>query len=117
MTSNWAPFGAAVKQARLAAKKSQGDVARYLDVTVTYVSDVENGKRTPYTRERLLKVAHFLSAPPGRLLIVRSMCTGTFELPTLGNSRADGLAAALSANWDKLTADQIARIGAALGAP
>jgi transcriptional regulator with XRE-family HTH domain len=106
-----------VKEARLAAKKSQGDVARYLNVTVTYVSDVENGKRTPYTRGNTIRVAHFLEADSQHLLMVRGACMGSFDLPVMDSIPVDGLAARLSSCWERLTDKQRTWIAAALEVP
>lgn len=41
-------FGDQLREWRVAAKKTMGQVARALDVTVVYYSDIENGRKPPF---------------------------------------------------------------------
>lgn len=61
-------FGEVLRQFRRDAEKTLGDVARLLDVSPVYVSDVERGNRKPFARERILKIARFLDKDPSPLL-------------------------------------------------
>lgn len=49
-------FGQIFRQERKRAGMTLGDVARVLEVAVTYVSDVERGTRAPLSRDRILAV-------------------------------------------------------------
>jgi transcriptional regulator with XRE-family HTH domain len=51
-----------LREAREAAGKSQGELARALGVSVTYVSDVERNTRAPFTPVRAWMAADFLGA-------------------------------------------------------
>ena len=61
-------FGEVLRQLRREAELTLGDLARLLDVSTVYVSDVERGNRKPFTRVRILKIADFLGKDPNELL-------------------------------------------------
>lgn len=56
------PFGDRLRALRHTADKTMGEVARALEVSVVYYSDVENGRRQPFPREssRYEKLAQVL---------------------------------------------------------
>jgi transcriptional regulator with XRE-family HTH domain len=60
-------FGGLVRQGRRRLNKSLQDVADALGVTVVYVSEVERGKRPPFTIERLPALAKVLELDLGDL--------------------------------------------------
>ena len=72
-------FGDALRRARQEAKRTLRDVARRLDVSVVYVSDVERGNRRPFSNERILKVAELLEADPDRLIKAAGVEKGVIE--------------------------------------
>ena len=72
-------FGDALRRTRQEAKKTLGDVARLLDVSVVYVSDVERGNRRPFSNERILKVATLLEADPAPLIAAADIAKGVIE--------------------------------------
>lgn len=53
-------FGELIRTSRRRLNKSLQDVANALGVTVVYVSEVERGKRPPFTQERLPALAQVL---------------------------------------------------------
>jgi transcriptional regulator with XRE-family HTH domain len=53
-------FGELIRTSRRRLNKSLQDVADALGVTVVYVSEVERGKRPPFTNERLPALAKIL---------------------------------------------------------
>jgi transcriptional regulator with XRE-family HTH domain len=53
-------FGELIRTSRRRLNKSLLDVADALGVTVVYVSEVERGKRPPFTNERLPALAQVL---------------------------------------------------------
>ena len=72
-------FGESLRRTRQNAKKTLGDVARLLQVSVVYVSDVERGNRRPFGNERILKVASFLNADPAPLIAAADVEKGVIE--------------------------------------
>ena len=72
-------FGDALRKARRSAGKTLGDVARLLEVSVVYVSDVERGNRRPFNNERLLKIAKFVETDPAPLIAAADIERGVIE--------------------------------------
>ena len=72
-------FGDALRRTRQEADKTLGDVARLLDVSVVYVSDVERGNRRPFSNDRILKVAKLLKANPAPLIAAADVEKGVIE--------------------------------------
>ena len=72
-------FGDALRRTRQDAGRTLGDVAKLLDVSVVYVSDVERGNRRPFSNERLLKIARFLNADPAPLIRAADVERGVIE--------------------------------------
>ena len=72
-------FGETLRRTRQSAERTLGDVARLLDVSVVYVSDVERGNRRPFRNERILKVARLLEADPAPLIAAADVEKGVIE--------------------------------------
>ncbi len=72
-------FGDILRRARQNTKKTLGDVARLLGVSVVYVSDVERSNRRPFNNERILRVASFLKADPATLIAAADVEKGVIE--------------------------------------
>ena len=72
-------FGEALRRTRQNAKKTLGDVARLLDISVVYVSDVERGNRRPFNNNRILRIASFLNADPAPLIAAADVEKGVIE--------------------------------------
>lgn len=72
-------FGDVLRRARLDDGKTLGDVAGILGVSVVYVSDVERGNRRPFSNERILKVAEFVSTDPAPLIAAAAVERGAIE--------------------------------------
>ena len=60
-------------------KKTLGDVARLLEISVVYVSDVERSNRRPFGNERILRVAKFLNVDPAPLIAAADIEKGVIE--------------------------------------
>lgn len=104
-------FGSLLRQFRTDAVKSMGQLARHLDVSVTYISDVELGRRAPLTRENILSAAKFLGASPDALLAAAAESKGVFELDAKGLApKKSRLGAALARGWNDLSNEQVAKI-------
>jgi transcriptional regulator with XRE-family HTH domain len=72
-------FGRLLRKLRRDAGKTLGDVARVLDVSIVYLSDVERGNRKPFTRERILKISKFLDQDATGLLKAADHERGVIE--------------------------------------
>lgn len=72
-------FGDALRKARRNADKTLGDIAKLLEVSVVYVSDVERSNRRPFSNERILKVAKFLKVDPEPLIAAADRERGVIE--------------------------------------
>ncbi len=72
-------FGDTLRKTRQNAKKTLGDVARLLEVSVVYVSDVERGNRRPFSNERIIRVASFLDTDPAPLIAAADVEKGVIE--------------------------------------
>jgi transcriptional regulator with XRE-family HTH domain len=77
-------FGKLLRKLRIEAGRSIGEVARHLDVSTVYVSDVERGVRAPLTAERIRQVAEFLGVKSGQLLVTAAMQKKVFEFDVSG---------------------------------
>ena len=72
-------FGEALRRHRRDAKKTQGDVARLLGVSVVYVSDIERGNRKPFSNNRITRIAEFIEADPIPLIAAAAAERGFIE--------------------------------------
>ena len=72
-------FGDTLRKTPQKAGRTLGDIARLLDVSVVYVSDVERGNRRPFNNERILKVAKLLKADPVPLIAAANVEKGVIE--------------------------------------
>ncbi len=104
-------FGELLRRRREEAKVSMGKLARHLTVSVPYLSDVERGRRTPLTPERITKAAEVLGANPNELLAAAAESRGAFELDaTKVSDRARRVGATLMRGWPDLDEEQLERI-------
>lgn len=72
-------FGSLLRRQRRDRAKTLGDLARFLEVSVAYVSDVERGNRNPFSTERILKIANFLGQDPTALMEAAGLERGLIE--------------------------------------
>ena len=72
-------FGDALRRTRQNAERTLGDVAKLLNVSVVYVSDVERGNRRPFSNERIIKVARLLKTDPAPLIGAADIDRGVIE--------------------------------------
>ena len=72
-------FGDALRRARQGAGNTLGDVAKLLDVSVVYVSDVERSNRRPFSNERIIKIAEFVKTDPAHLITLADVERGVIE--------------------------------------
>jgi transcriptional regulator with XRE-family HTH domain len=106
-------FGEVLRQVRRDADKTLGDIARLLEVSTVYVSDVERSNRKPFSRERILKIADYLAKDPNPLLTAADNEKGVIEYDiktasALGAKVVGGLVTGLARGG--ITDDQLNRI-------
>ncbi len=109
-------YGRLLRDLRLKAGKSMGELARHLGVSVTYISDVERGNRAPLTKENTDKAAQFLNADPRPLYMDAAEWHGAFELEANAVSpKAREVGASLMRDWSELTDKDLEEIAKILG--
>jgi transcriptional regulator with XRE-family HTH domain len=72
-------FGDLLRRLRRKADKTLGDVARELDISIVYLSDVERGNRKPFANERLIQLATFLKVDAEELIEAADKERGIIE--------------------------------------
>jgi transcriptional regulator with XRE-family HTH domain len=72
-------FGDLLRKLRREAGKTLGDVARELEVSIVYLSDIERGNRKPFSTDRLIKIADYLGADAGPLIEAADREKGIIE--------------------------------------
>lgn len=72
-------FGELLRHERRKAGKTLGDIARLLDFSVVFLSDVERGNRRPLGNERILRIASFLGQDPTPLIAAADRERGFIE--------------------------------------
>jgi transcriptional regulator with XRE-family HTH domain len=105
-------FGRLLRSLREGSGKSMGQLARHLEVSVTFISDVERGTRAPFTHSRILQAAAFLDVDAGQLLEAAAEYRGAIELALTERTspKARKVGAALMRGWEGLTEEQLKRI-------
>lgn len=107
-------FGELLRALRIAAAVSLGELSRHLEISVTYLSDVERGTRAPLSPARIGKTANFLgltAADATRLLEVAAKSRGFFELAAENMSPTGSkVGAALMRGWPQYTEADLERI-------
>jgi transcriptional regulator with XRE-family HTH domain len=96
-----ADFGKLLRSLREAAGVSMGALARHLEVSVTYLSDVERGTRAPLSNDRIQKTAELLSLPRDtvrELAAAAGDVRGYFELDITSPTSRD-VGATLMRGW------------------
>jgi len=95
-------FATLYRRERSRAGKSMGEVARHLGISVTYLSDVERGKRPALSTERIRKSAELLGTDE----TVVSMLIGaaqaqkeSIQLPVPDSDRGREVGVALQRRW------------------
>lgn len=104
-------FGKLLREAREAAERSMGALARHLGVSVPYLSDVERGNRQPLTDERIRTAAAFLGVDSRPLLKAAAETRGAFQLDAAQvNPQHRQVGAMLARQWGAISDDKLAQI-------
>jgi transcriptional regulator with XRE-family HTH domain len=72
-------FGDLLREFRRQKDKKLGDLARLLNVSTVYVSDVERGNRRPFATDRIVLISNFLEIDPTPLLKAADRERGVIE--------------------------------------
>jgi transcriptional regulator with XRE-family HTH domain len=108
-----AKFGDLFRQERKRSGKSLGEVAQFLRISVTYLSDVERCARPPLKLERIREAGAFMCLNYDRLLALMTAAAnhqGAFELPLPASEKGREAGAALMRGWDELDDDAFDQI-------
>lgn len=89
-------FGGLLREIRLQSSKSIKDLARYLNCSTQYISDVELGKRAPLTMDLLIKTCYFLNCDLDELVLARAKYYGYVEVLLTGNKDEDEAVVAMA---------------------
>lgn len=65
-------FGNALKEARVSARKKLREVADYIKLSIGYLSDIEQGRKSPPDLETVYKLQEFLRIEDNKLIIIAS---------------------------------------------
>lgn len=103
-------FGTLLRDLREQAGVGLGSLARALDISAPYLSDVERGYRAPFNRDRIMEIAKILEVNPTGLLQAAATSRGFFELPVTASPAAQTVGAALMRGWPSLQDDELEMI-------
>lgn len=103
-------FGRLVRRLRKEANKTMGDVAQVLGFSVTYISDVERGKRAPWNDTVVQRLADELGVLPEVLLASAAETRGAFELAADVSPAGRVAGAYLAREWQNLTDDDFGQL-------
>lgn len=110
-------FGDHARRARGRLDLSLKEVANALGVTITYVSEIELGRRNPPAPEMVSKWAHFLGEDEGLFDALARLDRRKIELevdPEKFDGAQSQFAVALARSWQDLTDDDFRVIHEAL---
>ena len=102
-------FGQYISDARVKASKSIRDVARQLEISSTYLFDIEEGRRNPPSEGRIHRLAEILAISEDHLVNLALLSRKAVELPLAGTdaSQRDQLAVLLARRWEGLSDTEI----------
>ncbi|HEY0143636.1 MAG TPA: helix-turn-helix transcriptional regulator [Thermoanaerobaculia bacterium] len=108
-------FGALLREIREHAEVTMGQLARHLDVSVPYLSDVERGNRPPLVDSKIFRAAEFLDVQPDELLRAAAEARGAFQLDASRVSEpARQLGAMLARQWGEMSDKKVENVLRAL---
>jgi transcriptional regulator with XRE-family HTH domain len=107
-------FGTLLREERRRNKQTLGNVARQLEISIPYVSDVERGNRAPFAPERIIVLAEFLNTDAGALLVAAAESRGAFELDAKQSRMHQEVGAALMRGWTDLSEEDLESIAGIL---
>lgn len=103
-------FGQHLRSIRKAANLNIGELARRLNVSITYLSDIELDRRLPLSTEKIFIVAETVQINPDTLLILAAQQRGSIELPICKNYRAQLIGIMLMRNWEEFSNEDFQKL-------
>src|SRR5690606_37068162 len=103
MNSKSGAFGDLLRAERKRAGRTIGELARQLEVSLPYLSDVELNRRPPMKPDRIRKAAQFLGIAAEPLLKAAAQRVGHFKLTTDVGPKGREVGAALMRGWPQLS--------------
>ena len=108
-------FSTRFREERRKAGKTLGDVARHLEKSTSYISDIERGNRMPLREDDIRKFAELMGIEAEPLCVLAAESRGAFTLGTEGISpKARRVGAALMREWAELDDEKLSKIEALL---
>lgn len=102
-------FGEALRKERKKAGKTLGEAAKVAGVAISYLSDVELGRRNPLKTQQILKIAELFECDAERLVLAAAKERGGVTIST-ANTQLNGIAASLARTGDRLGPTRLAEI-------
>lgn len=100
-------FGPLLRKLRKKRDISLNKLAKTLGVSAPYLSDVENGNRSPLSSIRIEEVAKALKVDALQLYIQAGIDRNQFKIPANVSDQHDRVAAVLINCWEKLTEEDL----------
>jgi len=108
-------FGAELRERRQSAGLTMRELAKGLEVSLSYVSDVERGSRRPWSEDKVRAAAALVRADPDEFAALAAEGRGGFVLRAVGVSDQHvRVGAELQRAWERLGEDGLSAIGRAL---
>lgn len=108
MQTQFGPLLYKLRQERAIPAK---ELAYHLNVSITYISDIERQRRPPPTRARILAIASVLKIEPEHLFIAAALTTGISKLESDNtDEKRVVIGGKLSYRWPALTEKQLTAI-------
>jgi len=109
-------FGTVLRELRESREMTMGELSRLLKVNVTYLSDIEHGRRGPFNKTRIELAARVLGVPADDLLEAAAESRGAFELDAKEvGPVARRVGASLMRGWPDLTDGELTEIEKIVG--
>lgn len=102
-------FGSLLREARTRKGISQRDLAETLGFSSPYISDIEHGRRHPFSDDTLVKLSPMLGVSLERLRHAAQVSRGVFHLPA-STARHNEVASVLVGRWTGLKPTQLEEI-------
>ncbi len=103
-------FGHKFRRWRKEAGLTMGDVARKLDLSIPYISDIERGNRPPPRVEILERAAKALGQDPFDVIIAAEQSRGRYELSATPTPKHREVGASLLRSWEDLSPEKLEEI-------
>lgn len=104
-------FSDLIKQLRRAHRKTLQEVADALELSVSLISDVEQGRRKPFENDKIFKLALLFKVEPTEMLNAAARDRNSIELPIDKGETFNALAFSLMrANSENLESEETKRL-------